>query len=108
LPSTSSPTHGAKAEQHNATRAPDVPGTHLDRRLTDGPAVSAVAIACVCGRFLSLFTSSLPLEPMLRVWDCFFHEGVKALQRVAMGLLWLRQDEILCLTDQLEVFELLR
>jgi len=27
--------------------------------------------------FLSLFTASLPLEPMLRAWDCFFHEGVK-------------------------------
>jgi hypothetical protein len=45
---------------------------------------------------------------MLRVWDCFFHEGLKALQRVAMGLLVLRQDEILALHDELEVFELLR
>jgi len=27
--------------------------------------------------FLSLFTASLPLEPMLRAWDCFFHEGIK-------------------------------
>ena len=40
---------------------------------------------------------------MLRAWDCFFHEGVKALQRVAMGMLWLRQDEILGLHDDLEV-----
>lgn len=58
--------------------------------------------------FLSLFTGCLPLEPMLRVWDCFFHEGLKALQRVAMGLLVLRQEEILALHDELEVFELLR
>jgi len=42
---------------------------------------------------------------MLRVWDCFFHEGVEALQR-AMGLLRLRQGEILRHTDELEVFEL--
>ena len=25
--------------------------------------------------FLSLFANTLPLEPMLRAWDCFFHEG---------------------------------
>ena len=53
--------------------------------------------------FLSLFTSTLPLEPMLRAWDCFFHEGIKALQRVALGILWLRQEEILQLHDDLEV-----
>jgi len=58
--------------------------------------------------FLSLFTATLPLEPMLRAWDCFFHEGVKALQRVAMGLLWLRQRDLLALHDDMEIFGLLR
>lgn len=45
--------------------------------------------------FLSLFTASLPLEPMLRAWDCFFHEGIKVrmLQTTLLPLKNLRNDE---------------
>jgi len=45
---------------------------------------------------------------VLRAWGYFFHEGVKALQRVAMGLLWLRQRDLLALNGKLEMSGLLR
>ena len=43
------------------------------------------------------------MMPMDNSLNQDIHEGVKALQRVAMGMLWLKQDEILGLHDDLEV-----
>jgi hypothetical protein len=45
--------------------------------------------------FLCLFVNSLPLSTVLRVWDVFFHEGVKVLHRVGLSALYLQQDVIL-------------
>eukprot|EP00944_MAST-04C_sp_MAST-4C-sp1_P001506 g1506.t1 len=45
--------------------------------------------------FLCLYVNSIPLEIVLRVWDIFFHEGVKSLHRVGLSALYLQQDNIL-------------
>ncbi len=44
---------------------------------------------------LCLFVNALPLETTLRIWDIFLHEGVKALFRVALGLLKILRKDIL-------------
>ena len=45
--------------------------------------------------FLCLYVNSLPLATVLRVWDVFFHEGVKVLHRVGLSALYLQQNNIL-------------
>ena len=45
--------------------------------------------------FLCLYVNSITSEIVLRVWDVFFHEGVKSLHRVGLSALYLQQDNIL-------------
>ena len=49
--------------------------------------------------FLGLFCNTLPLELLLRTWDCFFHEGVKALHRIAIAICALRESDLMSLDD---------
>jgi hypothetical protein len=58
--------------------------------------------------FMCLFVNSLPLDVLLRVWDCFFHEGVKALHRVALAIFKLKTKELLAMSDMAEIFIALR
>ena len=44
--------------------------------------------------FLSLFVKTLPVESVLRVWDCLLCEGSKILFRTALGLLSLHEERI--------------
>ena len=44
--------------------------------------------------FLSLFVKTLPIESVLRVWDCLVCEGSKILFRTALGLLSLHEERI--------------
>ncbi|CAK9105154.1 Putative GTPase-activating protein AN11010, partial [Durusdinium trenchii] len=57
--------------------------------------------------FLCLFVNSLPLETTLRIWDCFLHEGSKALFRAALAILMILQKEILACNSFQEVHECL-
>jgi len=45
--------------------------------------------------FLCLFVNALPLETTLHVWDCFLHEGAKALFRIGLAILKMLQKDIL-------------
>jgi len=45
--------------------------------------------------FLCLFVNSLPLDTTLRIWDCFLHEGSKALFRAGLAILMILQKQIL-------------
>ena len=45
--------------------------------------------------FLCLYVNSLSVSIALRVWDCFFYEGVKVLHRVGLAALSLQQKSIL-------------
>ena len=49
--------------------------------------------------FLSLFIKTLPIESVLRVWDCLLCEGSKLLFRTALGLLSLHEDRIVRVCD---------
>lgn len=60
-------------DQGGAETAPGIP------RL---PTISLATTAW----FMSLFVGTLPIEAVLRVWDCLFFEGSKTLFRVALAL----------------------
>ncbi|KAK1902450.1 Growth hormone-regulated TBC protein 1-A [Dissostichus eleginoides] len=58
--------------------------------------------------FICLYIDVLPIETVLRVWDCLFYEGSKVLFRVALTLIIHHQPEILrarSLTDVCECFK---
>jgi hypothetical protein len=44
--------------------------------------------------FLCLYLNSLSVSIAVRVWDCFFHEGVKVLHRIGLAALHLKEPEI--------------
>ncbi|KAF9426075.1 hypothetical protein BGZ94_006966 [Podila epigama] len=58
--------------------------------------------------FLTLFINILPVESILRVWDCFFYEGRKILFRMALTILRLHEAEISKIDDPLEVFQVVQ
>ncbi|KAI8335171.1 rab-GTPase-TBC domain-containing protein [Chlamydoabsidia padenii] len=58
--------------------------------------------------FLTLFINILPTESVLRVWDCLFYEGRRALMRVALAIFKINEHEILAVTDPLEVFQVVQ
>ncbi|XP_068429075.1 growth hormone-regulated TBC protein 1-A-like [Clinocottus analis] len=58
--------------------------------------------------FICLFIDVLPIETVLRVWDCLFYEGSKVLFRAALTLILHHQQQILSarsLTDVCECFK---
>ncbi|KAG0736419.1 hypothetical protein G6F22_010702 [Rhizopus arrhizus] len=55
--------------------------------------------------FLTLYINILPIESVLRVWDCLFYEGQTVLFRVALGIFKLNESNILAVDDPLEVFQ---
>lgn len=58
--------------------------------------------------FMSLFVGTLPIESVLRVWDCLFFEGSKTLFRVAMSIFKTCEDQVVELGDPMEVFQLVQ
>ncbi|ORY95752.1 rab-GTPase-TBC domain-domain-containing protein [Syncephalastrum racemosum] len=58
--------------------------------------------------FLTLFINILPTEAVLRVWDCLFYEGQRALFRVALAIFKLNEHEILEVNDSLEIFQVVQ
>ncbi|KAF0026593.1 hypothetical protein F2P81_021330 [Scophthalmus maximus] len=58
--------------------------------------------------FICLYIDILPIETVLRIWDCLFYEGSKVLFRVALTLIIHHQPEILrarSLSDVCECFK---
>ncbi|CAG8673992.1 3784_t:CDS:2 [Acaulospora morrowiae] len=58
--------------------------------------------------FLTLFINILPIETLLRVWDCFFYEGNKVLFRVALAIFKLNEEKILAVDDPMEIFQVVQ
>ncbi|KAI9316985.1 rab-GTPase-TBC domain-containing protein [Dichotomocladium elegans] len=58
--------------------------------------------------FLTLFINILPIETVLRVWDCFFYEGTSVLFRVALTLFKMSEPLVMNISDSLEIFQVIQ
>ena len=58
--------------------------------------------------FMSLFVGTLPIESVLRVWDCLFFEGSKTLFRIALSIFKTAERQILPVNDPMEVFQVVQ
>ncbi|XP_042900319.1 growth hormone-regulated TBC protein 1 isoform X1 [Parasteatoda tepidariorum] len=58
--------------------------------------------------FICLFAEVLPIETVLRIWDCLFYEGSKILLRVAVTLVMKNQDKILAAKNFVEITEVFK
>lgn len=58
--------------------------------------------------FMSLFVGTLPIECVLRVWDCLFFEGSKTLFRIALAIFKHIEPRILAVNDPMEVFQVVQ
>ena len=57
---------------------------------------------------MSLFVGTLPIECVLRVWDCLFFEGSKTLFRVALAIFKSGEHDIKAVSDPMEIFQLVQ
>ncbi|XP_030223759.1 TBC1 domain family member 2A [Gadus morhua] len=58
--------------------------------------------------FLVCFVESLPSDLLLRVWDAFLYEGTKVLFRYALALFKYKEEDILKIHDNVEIYQYLR
>ncbi|XP_054719226.1 growth hormone-regulated TBC protein 1-like [Uloborus diversus] len=58
--------------------------------------------------FICLFAEVLPIETVLRIWDCLFYEGSKILLRVAVTLVIKNRDKILAAKNFVEITEVFK
>ncbi|KAI8330858.1 rab-GTPase-TBC domain-containing protein [Chlamydoabsidia padenii] len=58
--------------------------------------------------FLTLFINIVPIETVLRIWDCFFIEGYQVLFRVALTIIKMNEHDIWALDDPIDMFPLLQ
>lgn len=58
--------------------------------------------------FMSLFVGTLPIECVLRVWDCLFFEGSKTLFRIALAIFKAGEKDIMAVSDPMEIFQVVQ
>ncbi|KAI5100645.1 TBC1 domain family member 2A [Silurus meridionalis] len=58
--------------------------------------------------FLVLFVESLPSDILLKVWDAFLYEGTKVIFRYALAIFKYKEDDILKIHDNVEIYQYLR
>ncbi|KAI9663411.1 MAG: hypothetical protein M1829_006103 [Trizodia sp. TS-e1964] len=63
---------------------------------------------CTAAWFMSCFIGNLPIETVLRVWDCFFFEGSKTLFRISLAIFKLGEPEIRAVSDPSEIFQVVQ
>lgn len=73
-----------------------------------GPARLPTVSLATTAWFMSLFVGTLPIECVLRVWDCLFFEGSKTLFRVALAIFKLGEQQIRAVNDPMEVFQVVQ
>lgn len=90
-----------KKDSHGIAAAAAVAGGISGLRL---PTVSLATTAW----FMSLFVGTLPIESVLRVWDCLFFEGSKALFRIALAIFKAGESQIQKVSDPMEIFQVVQ
>ena len=58
----------------------------------------------ICSKwFICLFCDILPIETVLRIWDCVLYNGSRIIMKVALLVILMHQDEILSTNDFAEL-----
>ena len=58
----------------------------------------------ICSKwFICLFCDILPIETVLRIWDCLLYNGSSIIMKTALLTVQLHQDEILSTNDFVEI-----
>ncbi|KAF2761312.1 RabGAP/TBC [Pseudovirgaria hyperparasitica] len=83
------------------------PSGHSSHVATAAARLPTVSLATTSW-FMSLFVSSLPIETVLRVWDCLFYEGSKTLFRIALAIFKIGEDFIRAVNDPMEIFQIVQ
>ncbi|KAK4547562.1 hypothetical protein LTR36_000519 [Oleoguttula mirabilis] len=80
--------------------------------MANDPATQALRLPTVSlattAWFMSLFVGTLPIESVLRVWDCLFFEGSKTLFRIALAIFKAGEKEIMAVSDPMEIFQVVQ
>ena len=84
--------------------APPFPSASAQVQALRLPTVSLATTAW----FMSLFVGTLPIESVLRVWDCLFFEGSKTLFRIALAIFKRGEPQILAVSDAMEIFQVVQ
>lgn len=71
------------------------------------PPLPTVSLATTAW-FMSLFVGTLPIECVLRTWDCLFFEGSKTLFRIALAIFKMGETQIRAVNDPMEIFQLVQ
>ncbi|KAK9471116.1 carabin [Dipodascopsis tothii] len=79
-------------------------GAHYDDMITRLPPITL----CTAAWFMSGFIGVLPIESVIRVWDCFFYEDSKVFFRMALTILKLGEDQIESVRDSMEIFQVVQ
>ncbi|KAG0185798.1 hypothetical protein DFQ28_008759 [Apophysomyces sp. BC1034] len=58
--------------------------------------------------FLTLFVNILPIETVLRVWDCLYTEGYEVVFRVALTIIKLNEKKIWSAEDSMDSLQILQ
>ncbi|KAL9553480.1 hypothetical protein MBANPS3_003274 [Mucor bainieri] len=58
--------------------------------------------------FLTMFINILPIETVLRIWDCFFIEGYSIMFQTALTIMKMNSEKIATLEDPIEIFQILQ
>ncbi|XP_017341585.2 TBC1 domain family member 2A isoform X1 [Ictalurus punctatus] len=58
--------------------------------------------------FLVVFVESLPSDILLKVWDAFLYEGTKVIFRYALAIFKYKEEDILKIHDNVEIYQYLR
>ncbi|XP_013385026.1 small G protein signaling modulator 3 isoform X1 [Lingula anatina] len=57
--------------------------------------------------FLTLFASVVHIKVLLRLWDLFFYEGSRVLFQITLGMLKMKEQELLSLDNSAQIFNAL-
>ncbi|KAK9466149.1 rab-GTPase-TBC domain-containing protein [Lipomyces arxii] len=63
---------------------------------------------CTASWFMSAFIGILPIESVLRIWDCFFYDDSKVFFRIALTILKLCEPQIIASTESSEIFQIVQ
>lgn len=96
---------GAQADQEVLK---DLLKTKLPRLSSHMAALDIELCTITLNWFLSIFIDSVPLETLLRIWDCFLLEGPKVLFRFSLAILLLQEEAILAKHDTVSIMRQLK